>query len=117
MAAGPLAGACDHHVRRIARRNASARIVVTGCYATREPEALASLPGVVRLVTRSGEVHESEPPAIQGHLGLCHEAAHLAQLVAEGATESPLLPLDETVAIMETLDEIRALVGVRYPGE
>ncbi len=75
------------------------------------------VPGVVRLVTRSGEVHESEPPAIQGHLGLCHEAAHLAQLVAEGATESPLLPLDETVAIMETLDEIRALVGVRYPGE
>jgi threonylcarbamoyladenosine tRNA methylthiotransferase MtaB len=37
-------------IRRIARRNASARIVVTGCYATREPEALASLPGVARLV-------------------------------------------------------------------
>ena len=42
-------------VRRIARRNASARIVVTGCYATREPEALASLPGVVRLVPNAGK--------------------------------------------------------------
>jgi threonylcarbamoyladenosine tRNA methylthiotransferase MtaB len=42
-------------IRRIARRNASARIVVTGCYATREPEALASLPGVVRLVPNAGK--------------------------------------------------------------
>ena len=42
-------------IRRIARRNASARIVVTGCYATREPGALASLPGVVRLVPNSGK--------------------------------------------------------------
>jgi threonylcarbamoyladenosine tRNA methylthiotransferase MtaB len=37
-------------IRRVARRNASARIVVTGCYATREPGAVASLPGVARLV-------------------------------------------------------------------
>jgi threonylcarbamoyladenosine tRNA methylthiotransferase MtaB len=42
-------------IRRIIRRNASARIVVTGCYATREPEALASLPGVVRLVPNAGK--------------------------------------------------------------
>ncbi|MFP5416957.1 MAG: Gfo/Idh/MocA family protein [Actinomycetes bacterium] len=74
-------------------------------------------PGAVRLVTRSGEVVESEAPAIEGYNGLAFEAAHLAQLVAEGATESPLLPLSETVAILETLDEIRAQVGVRYPGE
>ncbi len=42
-------------IRRIARRNRSARIVVTGCYATREAEALASLPGVVRLVPNAGK--------------------------------------------------------------
>jgi threonylcarbamoyladenosine tRNA methylthiotransferase MtaB len=40
-------------VRRVARRNPSARIIVTGCYATREPGALAGLPGVVRLVPNS----------------------------------------------------------------
>lgn len=74
-------------------------------------------PGPVRWVARTGEVAESAPPAIQGHMGLCFEAAHLAQLVADGATESPLLPLAETVSIMETLDDIRAQVGVRYPGE
>jgi len=73
-------------------------------------------PGTVRLVTDGG-VLESEPPAITGHAGLCYEAAHFAQLVASERTESPLLGLDETVAVLEVMDEIRAQVGVRYPGE
>ncbi len=37
-------------IRRIARDNPSARIVVTGCYATRRPDELAALPNVVRVV-------------------------------------------------------------------
>ena len=37
-------------IRRIARENPAARIVVTGCYATRQPEDVATLPGVVRIV-------------------------------------------------------------------
>ena len=72
-------------------------------------------PQVVRLIGRDGEVFESEAPRIPGHLGLCHEASHLAQLVADGATESPLLGLDETVSIMETMDAMRAQVGVVAP--
>jgi threonylcarbamoyladenosine tRNA methylthiotransferase MtaB len=38
-------------IRRIARENPSARIVVTGCYATRQAEDVASLPGVVHVVS------------------------------------------------------------------
>ena len=37
-------------IRRIARDNPAARIVVTGCYATRRPDEIASLPNVVRVV-------------------------------------------------------------------
>jgi threonylcarbamoyladenosine tRNA methylthiotransferase MtaB len=37
-------------IRRIARINPRARIVVTGCYATREPGEVASLPNVERVV-------------------------------------------------------------------
>jgi threonylcarbamoyladenosine tRNA methylthiotransferase MtaB len=37
-------------IRRIARANPGARIVVTGCYATRRPEDVRELPGVVRVV-------------------------------------------------------------------
>jgi threonylcarbamoyladenosine tRNA methylthiotransferase MtaB len=37
-------------VRRIARENPSARLIVTGCYATRRPDEIAALPGVARIV-------------------------------------------------------------------
>src|SRR5689334_8262801 len=37
-------------IRRIARDNPRARIVVTGCYATRRPDELASLPNVAQVV-------------------------------------------------------------------
>src|SRR5215212_9028932 len=37
-------------VRKIARENPNARIVVTGCYATRRPDEMAALPGVVQIV-------------------------------------------------------------------
>jgi threonylcarbamoyladenosine tRNA methylthiotransferase MtaB len=42
--------AARHAIRRIARTNPRARIVATGCYATRKPDALKQLPGVSRLV-------------------------------------------------------------------
>lgn len=37
-------------IRKIAKENPSARIVVTGCYATRRPDEVDDLPGVVQLV-------------------------------------------------------------------
>src|SRR5204862_5695070 len=37
-------------IRRIARDNPRARIVVTGCYATRRPDEIAALPNVARVV-------------------------------------------------------------------
>jgi threonylcarbamoyladenosine tRNA methylthiotransferase MtaB len=43
-------------IRRIARDNPSARVVVTGCYASRSPGEVASLPNVVRVV-RNGDKH------------------------------------------------------------
>src|SRR5262249_1275218 len=37
-------------MRRIARDNPGARIVVTGCYAPRRPDEIAALPSVARIV-------------------------------------------------------------------
>jgi threonylcarbamoyladenosine tRNA methylthiotransferase MtaB len=42
-------------IRKIARENPAARIVVTGCYATRAAGELAALPGVVRVVPNPGK--------------------------------------------------------------
>ena len=44
-------------IRKIARENPHARIVVTGCYATRRPDEIAVLPGVVQLVPNHRKDH------------------------------------------------------------
>jgi predicted dehydrogenase len=49
--------------------------------------------------------------------GLQFEAAEVARRVTAGESESPLMPLAETLTIMDALDDIRAQIGVRYPGE
>lgn len=54
---------------------------------------------------------------ITGHDGLCFQAAALARYVAEGRTQSPLHPLDEVVATLETADAVRRMLGVVFPGE
>jgi predicted dehydrogenase len=48
---------------------------------------------------------------------LKHEALEVMRALRAGETESPLVPLDGTLAVMRTLDTIRDRVGVRYPGE
>lgn len=52
----------------------------------------------------------------QGH-GLRHEAAEVARCVAAGQLESAVMPLDETVRIMQTMDEIRDQGGYWLPGD
>lgn len=49
--------------------------------------------------------------------GLQYEAAEVARRVAEGATESPRMTWADTLAVLRTLDDVRAQVGVVYPGE
>ncbi|MEU0443807.1 Gfo/Idh/MocA family oxidoreductase [Streptomyces sp. NPDC006186] len=46
-----------------------------------------------------------------------HEALEVMRALRAGETESPLVPLDGTLAVMRTLDAIRERVGVRYPDE
>ncbi|TWU32953.1 tRNA (N(6)-L-threonylcarbamoyladenosine(37)-C(2))-methylthiotransferase MtaB [Novipirellula artificiosorum] len=43
-------------VRRLARQNPQAKIVVMGCYATRAPEEVGALPGVTEVVTDKREI-------------------------------------------------------------
>ncbi|MDO5734876.1 MAG: Gfo/Idh/MocA family oxidoreductase [Propionibacteriaceae bacterium] len=46
----------------------------------------------------------SPEPEILGHKALAYESAHFAQLVSDGKRESPLLPLEESIAIVETME-------------
>jgi hypothetical protein len=49
--------------------------------------------------------------------GYTHEALEVVRCLRNGETESPLVPLDDTVALMRQMDAIRAQVGVRYPAD
>jgi len=51
------------------------------------------------------------------NFGYQFEAAHVMDCLRQGLTESPVMPLDETIQIMRTLDQVRAPWGLRYPGE
>jgi threonylcarbamoyladenosine tRNA methylthiotransferase MtaB len=44
-------------IRRIVRSNPSARVIVTGCYATRQPRELEELPNVTRVVPNRDKDH------------------------------------------------------------
>ena len=49
--------------------------------------------------------------------GLEFEIREVHRCLAEGLTESPAMPLSETLALATAMDDIRAQVGVVYPGE
>jgi dihydrodiol dehydrogenase / D-xylose 1-dehydrogenase (NADP) len=49
--------------------------------------------------------------------GYAFEAEEVGRCLQSGLTESPIMPLDESLAIMKLLDDIRAQWGLKYPGE
>jgi predicted dehydrogenase len=71
---------------------------------------------LVRGTSPNAEVVEEIRASDPGH-GWNHEAVEVGRCLRAGLLESPTMPLDESVAIMETLDEIRRQTGLRYPFE
>ncbi len=49
--------------------------------------------------------------------GFQFEIAHVMECVKKGLKESPVMPLDETLSIIKTMDTMRADWGLTYPGE
>lgn len=86
----------------------TARVDLPGDFYTPVPLTVRSTDGATSTI---------DPGPISGHDGLVYQAAHLAQLVADGRTHSPALPPEETIGILTTTDEIRRQVGVVYPGD
>jgi predicted dehydrogenase len=54
---------------------------------------------------------------VPGHeLGLRHEVREVQRCLDAGATESERIPLAVTLEVLDVLDEVRAQLGVTYPG-
>jgi predicted dehydrogenase len=71
-------------------------------------------PRAFTLVTKRGEQRFTFE---SGNLGYCYEAREVGRCLRAGQIESPRVPLAGTLAVMRTLDALRAQWGLRYPDE
>jgi len=54
------------------------------------------------------------PAENEGHH---YQFDHAAEMIAEGKTESDVMPLDETIRLMDVMTAARHDNGIYYPGE
>jgi predicted dehydrogenase len=95
-------------------RTANAATIV-GTDARIELDPIFYVPTSFSVITRDDVVTRHEHPRVGE--GLRYQAAEVARCLRAGLLESPLLPLDETVEIMRTMDEVRRQIGLVYPQE
>jgi predicted dehydrogenase len=70
------------------------------------------------LTVHSGEdEYRIEDPIAGIGPGYGPEVEEVERCLRAGLSQSPLIPQDDTIAILELLDEARAVLGVKYPSE
>jgi len=57
------------------------------------------------------------PADKEGGWGYQYEIRHVQECIRQGLTESPVMTLDDTLMMMEVLDEIRSKAGIIYPAD
>ncbi len=106
-------------IRRIARTNPSARVVVTGCYASRRPDEVGRLPGVLRVVGNDRKEQLLADAASELALSSADRYAG-----GDGACGAPLPPAESgrtayTLGVQTGCDEVCAyciIPSTRGPG-
>jgi predicted dehydrogenase len=94
------------------------RSFIAGTEGAIDVEPTFYAPTSFTMTRRDGESErfESRPEVSAGPgKGLRFEADEVAERIRAGELESPDMPLDETISIMETMDEIRRQIGLSYP--
>jgi len=92
------------------------KAAVIGTDARVEIDSVWYTPTTMRVIDPDEKVLEEFDGRSEGR-GMQFQAAAIERIVASGALEGDILPPSESVAIMATLDEIRAQIGLRYPSE
>jgi predicted dehydrogenase len=90
------------------RAKSPTRAAIVGSDARIEVDGDFYAPVAVTLVPRNGDPVRVE--SVHQGRGLYHQADEVAARLAAGEVESPLMPLDETISIMETMDAVLAQV-------
>ncbi|MBS1165276.1 MAG: Gfo/Idh/MocA family oxidoreductase [Proteobacteria bacterium] len=93
------------------------RAEINGTEGHVEIDGIWYTPTSFRIYDSQKNLLEEFKPAVMKGRGMHFQALELERLVAAGERVSPILPLEQSVAIMETLDDIRKQIGVIYPSE
>jgi predicted dehydrogenase len=88
------------------RAKSPTRASIVGTDSRIEIEGDFYAPATVTLLPREGEPTRIE--STHEGRGLRHQADEVAHRLAAGDLESPLMPLDESISIMETMDAVQA---------
>jgi predicted dehydrogenase len=102
------------HTQLDARGPSTAAII--GTEARIQIDPVWYTPTSFSLIDPSDAVVERFEQEVPGR-GMQFQAFELERLVAAGTVAGEVLPPEQSVAIMGTLDEIRRQIGLRYPGE
>lgn len=87
---------------------------IVGTEARIEIDRVWYTPTSFRVIGHDGTVLEEYRSEVEGR-GMQFQAVYAEKLLAEGRTDSDVLPFSESVAIMASLDEVRSQIGVVYP--
>lgn len=66
-----------------------------------------------RVVDNSGKVLHTYNDKCEGR-GMQYEALHVEECIRAGLTESPIMPLSESLAVMRVLDDVRKQTGLSF---
>ncbi|WP_394769650.1 Gfo/Idh/MocA family protein [Lacisediminihabitans sp.] len=92
------------------------RAVILGTEGRIEIDTVWYSPTTFSVFDSAGTVIERFETAVEPR-GMQFQAWEAERLIGAGLTSGEILPPEESVRIMETLDEIRRQIGVVYPGE
>jgi predicted dehydrogenase len=90
---------------------------IIGTHGRIDLDAVWYSPTGFRVLDNLGAVLETFVPAEFPGRGMHFEAVEAEALIRAGQVSSDIMSAEESVAIMHTLDAVRAQIGLRYPGE
>ncbi|PWW02743.1 putative dehydrogenase [Paenibacillus cellulosilyticus] len=105
---------------RTASLHSSIRLSMTNEAVIYGTKGRIEIPGFLFAKSATLHVNGEEPVVFKHELepsGHFYQAIEAMECLREGRKESPVMTVDETVRIMETLDRIREPWGLKYPSE
>jgi predicted dehydrogenase len=92
------------------------RAAVVGTKGRIEIDRVWYAPTRFRVYDNANTVIEDFDGSVEGR-GMQFQADEVERLIAAGLTEGTILPPAQSIEIMRTLDEVRAQIGLKYPGD